>query len=88
MVPPADDEEHGRPLRQDAPQQAHGVKSESSAEGDTHEKASASDRNKNEAVLTTGGVEKKGTLARLTAVEGPPIEGAWYVQIAPLLSSC
>ncbi|GAB1520230.1 Na+/Pi symporter [Rhizoctonia solani] len=73
-VAPADDEEHGaaRHLRKDETQQVQSGKSDSI----TEEKPTGSDRDASEPAPTAP-VQEKSRIARLTAVEGPPIEGAW-----------
>lgn len=73
VVSPADDEEHGaaRHLRKDETQQVQSGKSDSI----TEEKPTASDRDTSDPAPAP--VQEKSRIARLTEVEGPPIEGAW-----------
>ncbi|KAL5639817.1 hypothetical protein ACGC1H_006405 [Rhizoctonia solani] len=71
-ISPADDEEHGasRQLPKVETQHVQSGKSDSIIE----EKPIESDHNASE---TTPPPVQKSTIARLTTVEGPPIEGAW-----------
>ncbi|KAG8731358.1 Na+/Pi symporter [Ceratobasidium sp. 423] len=72
-TPPADDEEHGATsqLRKDETRQVQSGKSDSI----TEEKPTGSDRDTSESAPAP--VQEKSRIARLTEVEGPPIEGAW-----------
>ncbi|CAE6358758.1 unnamed protein product [Rhizoctonia solani] len=72
-ISPADDEEHGAPqqLRTDESQQVQSGKSESI----TEEKPVGSDHVGSEPAPVPA--QEQSRLARLTAVEGPAIEGAW-----------
>jgi hypothetical protein len=74
-VPSADDEEHGHPLRREAPPQTHGIKTETSAEADIQEKHTVSDRDTTEAAPV--GEKKEKKKVGLAQVDGPEIEGAW-----------
>lgn len=88
MVPPADDAEHGasqpRALNRNEPHQP-GVQSESSAEGGIQEKAIESDRGTTEQAPVDNKEGKKKKVG-LSEVDGPAIEGAWYVCYASLMN--
>ncbi|CCO35880.1 Phosphate-repressible phosphate permease [Rhizoctonia solani AG-1 IB] len=77
-VPPADDEEHGAAshLRKDETQQIQSGKSDSI----TEEKPTGSDRDVSEPAPAPA--QEKSRIARLTTVEGPPIEGVWQVSLS------
>ncbi|KDN34248.1 hypothetical protein RSAG8_12657, partial [Rhizoctonia solani AG-8 WAC10335] len=73
FYPPADDEEHGasHQLRKDETQQVQSGKSDSI----TEEKPTGVDHDASGPAPDP--VQEKSRIARLTVVEGPPIEGAW-----------